>query len=133
MKYRSISLNETTAIELTKFLTKKFANKEVSFSDSTDHFNKIDGVNDKLIPFESVGLVKHTLYERPFQWILDVPDEPKLYGFYRLVKIVDDTLARAFRAYHMRLINKEQLKQVQKKVNEVVVAAKNDMEATNVH
>jgi len=129
MKYRSISLNETTTINLVKLLTKKFAAKSVTFFDSSKMYKNIDQLNDKLIPFENVGLVRHVLYERPFQWTLDVPDEPKLYDFYKLVALIDDTLARAYRAYHMRLIEKEQIKELETRVNSIVNDAKKALES----
>jgi len=128
MKYRSIMLNEAVVIDLTKFFTKKFAAKGVIFFDCSSMYQDVDQLNDKLLPFESVGLVKNILYQRPFQCMLDVPDEPKLYEFYKLLMLLDDTLVRAYRAYHMRLVTLEQIRKIEKRVNQIITVTKSAME-----
>ena len=124
MKYRSIEISENVTFMLIKYLTKKYAFDELAFAEYKDLLNEIKHLNSTLVSFQNVGLVRHILFERAFLWQMTIPDEERLEDLYCLIMLIDDTLMRSFRAYHMRQINKEQLDHIQKEVNAIAQSAK---------
>lgn len=123
MKYKSITINEEMTNRLVRHLTKLFAAKEVKFGDFTDLTNSMAEFKEELSVFEKSGLIEQKLFERPFQWVLDVPDEPKLYDFYRFALLADNVLVRIFRTYHMKLITQTEMKVYRSRVEKALGSA----------
>ena len=127
MKYRSITINEELPARLVKFLTGAFASKEVKFGDVKPLIIEAESLKNELAAFEKSGLIKQILFERPFQWVLDVPDEPKLYDFYKFVLLIDNALVRLFRAYHMQQIDESEMKKLRLKIISLVDQSKAEL------
>lgn len=124
MKTASLEINENIPLALVKYLTKAFSEKSIKFGDFDELLSQADKQNKSLLVYEKAGLVEQKLFERPFQWVMEIPDEPKLYDFYRFIKTIDNSLLRVFRAYHMRLIDENSLKKERLEVTLMASKAK---------